>query len=103
MFNRLRKTLVESFVGTIALGWLLAQACLDFAFIFSAPLTGWISRREYLRFADHAPVAANFTLQDALPELVKFVCVLLVWFVLFRWLYLKPAKAEPAESTSNSA
>jgi hypothetical protein len=35
MFDRLKRSLVESFVGALALGWLFAWAILDFVSIFS--------------------------------------------------------------------
>ena len=47
MFERLRRTLVETFVGAIALGYLLAQGILHFANIFTSPVTGWVARNEY--------------------------------------------------------
>ena len=47
MFKRLKRALVTSFVGTIALGWVFAQVILHFAYIFSAPIAGWLMRREY--------------------------------------------------------
>jgi hypothetical protein len=37
MFERLKKTLVKSFVGAIALGWVFAQGILHFAYVCSAP------------------------------------------------------------------
>ena len=44
MFERLKQALVESFVGTVALGYLLAQCILHFVNIFASPLTGWVTR-----------------------------------------------------------
>lgn len=40
MLNRLKRTLVESFVGAIALGYLLAQTILHFVNIFASPVVG---------------------------------------------------------------
>ena len=38
MLERLRQTLVESYVGAVALGWLLAGGLMDFVGIFSPPV-----------------------------------------------------------------
>jgi hypothetical protein len=98
MFDRLKRALVESYVGAIAMGWLLATAVLDFVSIFSSPLQGWVSRN-VLRGLSPTAAAVPFQPQDALPELIKTVLVLLLWYVLFRWLYLKPPEITPSEQT----
>lgn len=90
MLERLKKALVSSFVGTIALGWLFAQGLLHFAYVFSAPVAGWLTRREYRGFADQAKISTRFSFQDALPELARSVSLLLVAYLLLRWLYYKP-------------
>jgi hypothetical protein len=38
MFERLKQSVVESYIGAIALGWLLAQSLVHFANIFTARL-----------------------------------------------------------------
>jgi hypothetical protein len=38
MFERLKQSVVESYVGAIALGCLLAQSLVHFASIFTAPV-----------------------------------------------------------------
>jgi hypothetical protein len=101
MFERLKQTLVESFIGAIALGWLLAQGILHFAYIFVTPLVGWLMRKEYRGLSDRAAALPGFSLQDALPELLKSFLLLLVWYILLRWLYFKPFKKEMPEPTSN--
>ena len=87
---RLKRTLVQSFVGAIALGWIFSQAVVHLAYVFSAPIAGWLSRREYQRFADHAIGQTRFFMQDSLPELVKAVSLLLLGYLLLRWLYFNP-------------
>jgi hypothetical protein len=67
MFKRLKHTLVKSFVGAIALGWLFAQGILHFANIFSAPIAGWVMRREYHGMMERANSSTGFSLRDALP------------------------------------
>jgi len=101
MFDRLKRTLVETYVGAIAMGWLLATAVLDFASIFSSPVQSWISRGQ-IRALSHTITPLGFQLQDALPEVVKTFLVLLIWYVLFRGLYFKPAKITSSEPSSIS-
>ena len=96
MLKKLKKALVNSFVSALALGWLFAQAVLHFAYVFSSPVAGWLTRREYYRMTDH-PVA-TFSLQDATPELVKSFSMLLIGYLLLRWLYYKPLESETSES-----
>lgn len=101
MFERLKRALVESFVGAIALGYLFAQGILHFVNIFTSPVAGWVARKEYREFIPRTTASAGFSLQDALPELIRFFLLLLVWYVLLRWLYFKPLKKETSEPAPN--
>ena len=98
MFDRLKRALVESFVGAIGLGWIFAQGVLHFADIFTAPIAGWIVRDEYKQFADHVAVPSGLLLRDALPELVRAFFLLLIGYVLLRWLYFKPVEVKGVEA-----
>ena len=91
MLERLRSALVSSFIGAIALGWVFAQAILHFAYVFSAPVAGWVTRREYRGMVDR--VNAGFSLRDALPDLAKSGSLLIVGYLLLRWLYYKTPQA----------
>jgi hypothetical protein len=98
MLKKLRQILVESFVGAIALGWMLAEIVAHLVNVFAAPVASWIGRTEYrdvLRTNSYP--TAGFLLQDALPELIRFIVLLLVWYVLVRWLYFKPVTNADAE------
>jgi predicted Kef-type K+ transport protein len=98
MFERLKRALVESFVGAVALGYLFAQAILHFVNIFASPVVGWVTRNEY---REMIPASAGFSLRDTLPELIRFFLLLLVGYVLLRWLYFNPLKREmPAPGPS---
>ena len=101
MLDRLKDVLVKSFVGAIALGWVFAQGILHFAYVFSAPIAGWLTRREYRGVLDHTAIPNNFSLQDALPELVRSVSLLLVGYCLLRWLYFKPLEKQTEISSQN--
>ena len=105
MLDRLKRALVETYVGAIALGYLFAQAILHFVNTFASPVAGWISRKQYGGLVEHTTALPGFSLQDALPELVRFSLLLLVWYALLRWLYVKPlAKgiSEPAPNPEQS-
>jgi hypothetical protein len=104
MLERLKKVLVNSFVGAIALGWVFAQGILHFAYFFSAPVAGWLTRREYHEMTlDRTTTPTAFSLQDALPELARSVSMLLVGYVLLRWLYYKPSEPDTRELGSEQS
>jgi hypothetical protein len=106
MFERLKRALVESFVGAIALGYLLAQCILHFVNTFASPIAGWVSRNDYRAIIPGGAALAGFSLKDALPDLSRFVVLFLVWYLLVRWLYFTPPKtnaSEPAPNTEQAA
>ena len=96
--RRLKTALVTSFVGAIALGWLFAQALLHFAGIFATPIATSILGREYRDLTGRSTTSMGYFIQGAVPELVKCVVLLLVGYVLLRWLYFTPVGQNPAES-----
>jgi len=101
MFDRLKQTVVESYVGAIALGYLFAQLVQHFVNIFASPIAGWVARKQYGAFVPRTSPPVGFSLQDAVPELVTFFLLLLFWSVLLRWLYFKPLKKETSEPVPN--
>ncbi len=101
MLERLKRTLVESFIGAIALGYVLAQVIWHFVDIFVSPVSAWVTENELRNFTPHTTTSTGSYLQDALPELAAFLLLLLVWYVLLRWLYFKPFKKETAEPRPN--
>jgi ABC-type sulfate transport system permease component len=101
MLERLKLALVTSYVGAIALGYVFAQAVLHCAGIFGTPLARWLTRPEF-----PGQVAFTFSMKDGLPELARCVSLLLLGFVLLRWLYFTPVvpqTTEPTERTSGEA
>jgi fructose-specific phosphotransferase system IIC component len=94
MLERLKKALVESFVGAIGLGYLLATSISHLANIFASPIAGWVSRKEYGEMMPK--VFQGFSYQEALPELARLVVILVVWYFLVRWLFFKPVEKETA-------
>jgi hypothetical protein len=103
MLERLKRVLVTSFVGAIALGWLFAQGILHFADIFSAPIAAWLMRREYRGLMEHTNTVTGFSFQDAIPEAVRSFSLLLVGYLLLRWLYFKPLEQETESGSEQSS
>jgi hypothetical protein len=90
MLERLKRALVDSFVGALALGWLFAQGLEHLAYVFSAPVASWLNRREYRRGGAFADIPTGFFLQDALLELIRSFALVAVAYILLRWLYYAP-------------
>lgn len=102
MFKRLKKAMVESYVGAIGLGWLSAQGILHLSFIFTAPLAGLISRTEYGALQRPGTASAGFLFRDAGLELARSLSLLLLGYVLLRWLYFKPMGQKMSEPEPNA-
>jgi hypothetical protein len=101
MFERIKRALVESFIGAIALGYLLAQCILHFVNIFASPIAGWVSRNDYRAIIPSGAELVGFSLKDALPDLTRFVVLFLVWYLLVRWLYFTPPKTDASAPAPN--
>ena len=98
MFSRLKHSLVESYVGTLALGWIFAYAILDFVSIFTAPITAWSMRGVARTML--IPEPTGLLLRDSLPYLVASPSLFLLGYILLRWLYFKP-REESNEQVAN--
>lgn len=92
---------MESYVGAIALGYLLAQCILHFVNVFAAPVAGWVSRNDYRAIIPGGAAIAGFSLKDGLPDLSRFVFLLLVWYLLLRWLYFTSPKTDASAPAPN--
>jgi hypothetical protein len=99
MLERLKRALVESYVGAIGLGWMLAQIVTHFVGIVSAPVAAWVSQNTY-RNMTKSSGSAGFPFDAAYPELIRAFLLLLLWYVLLRWLYLKRLKIKASEAAS---
>lgn len=101
MFERLKRALVESYVGAIALGYALAQCIFHFVNMFSSPVGGWLARNAYPEIMPRGTGLPDFLLKYGLPEFVSFFLLLLVWYFLLRWLYFTPPQKETSDSVPN--
>ena len=97
MFENLKRLLVDSFIAPIGLGYLLAQAVLYFVNIFTSPVSLWVAR---MIFPDRTG-SRRFPLEAALPQVIGFVLVLLVWYGLLRWLYAVRISQETSDAAHN--
>ena len=101
MLDRLKRVLVESFVGAIALGYLFASAILNFVNIFVAPVAGWASQKTYPGIIRQNNTL-GLPLQVAIPQLVSFLVLVLVWYILLRWLYFAAPAIDESVAELNS-
>lgn len=102
MLTRLKRALVDSYVGAIGLCFLLADVVLHFCYIFAAPVASWVSRTEYRKMLPSTTVPQGFMLADALPELTRFILLFVAWAVLMRWLYFTSTGSTPPGSEART-
>lgn len=101
MLDRLKRALVDSFIGAIALGYVLAQIIWHFAGIFASPVVAWLLDKHRQEFASSIFASPTLSPEDALPDLIRFLLLLLIWYVLLRWLYLEPLKKGSSDPAQN--
>jgi hypothetical protein len=95
MFGRLKKALVESYVGAIALGWMFAQSVFHLIGAITDPLTTW--ERQRILFSELRIGEARqprITIQSSIPDLIAALALALVCLLLLRWLYYSPIEEE---------
>jgi hypothetical protein len=102
MLNRLKSALVKSYAGAIAVGWLVAQGLTDVSSIFTVPITQWLTRRITADSLDlyRAPQNSTFPYLLAIPPLIRAALILLIAFLLLRWLYFPAAQRQGQDETS---
>lgn len=94
MLERIKRTLVDSYIGAIGLGYLLAQVILYFVGIFSAPVAGWVVQKQTGEFMNRPSAPMDLIMLRSIPQLIDFVLLLVLWYILLRWLYLGKPKRE---------
>lgn len=100
MLKRMKKALVESYVGAIALGYVLAEVIFAFANIFASPIENWVDQVDYQRLTRVEFPSATIQFHEAWPPLVRCLSYLIVGYILFRWLYLESATSDEREPTA---
>ncbi len=97
MVDRLKRVLVKSFIGAIALGYVLAEVMLYFVNVFTSPVSAWATRNLYRGLVPGSAAFSGSPLRAAASPAIAFVLLLLVWYLLLRWLYFTPLKEEESE------
>lgn len=90
MANRLKRVLVESFVGAIGLGYLLAQVVLYFVNVLTSPIASWATRNIYRGLLRDSTALSVSPLVAAIAPAIAFTVLLFIWYLLLRWLYFAP-------------
>lgn len=98
MRDRMKRVLVQSYVGAIALGYVFAEAIFAFANIFASPVENWIEQKDYQQLTRTPFPSTVLQFHDALPHLIRCVLYLLFGYALLRWLYFEPISQEAAEA-----
>jgi hypothetical protein len=101
MFDRLKRVVVGNFIGAIALGYLLAQAMLNFVGVFTAPVEAWAMRNIFRGLVPGTDAFSGSPLRAALSPAFAFILQLLVWYLLLRWLYFTPLKKEDSDRATS--
>ena len=76
MFKQLKSILVESYIGAIALGYLLAESVLYLVSVVAAPVTAWATRSgieqrcpvKCLGLILQHPTSSNLSLNSSCPS-----------------------------------
>jgi hypothetical protein len=102
MLHRLKKALVDSYVGAIALGYLFGEGVEQLAMVVSAPFSEWIGLKELHRIYPQGSADAGFSFRASVGPLIHGVFFLLAGLALLRWLYY-PAKVKVPSEESNNA
>ena len=93
MLDRLKDALVESYVGTVLVGWLFAEGLIHAVGIFTAPLTTWEARTFVHSFIGESgsvrSTTERFPWWEALPQALSAALLLIIAYRLLRWLYYK--------------
>ena len=103
MVDRLKRVLVESFIGAIALGYVLAEIILYFVSVFTSPVSAWAARGLYRGLVPGTTAFSGSPMRASLAPAIAFVLLLSVWYLLLRWLYFTPLKEEESEPIPRQA
>jgi ABC-type phosphate/phosphonate transport system permease subunit len=97
MLDRIKKALVDSFAGAIAIGWLLSQSIYHCALLLVSPITIWVQMRLEQEQNPSRSILyeqpQRFPYEQVGSQVLLILILLLLAFLLLRWLYLEPAPA----------
>jgi len=101
MFESLKRVVVESYIGAVALGSMLSSCIYSFVGIFADPVGNWLSQKEVVRFSPNSIGSAGISFQYSLPSLIRSLVTFAIWYVLVRWLYFTPPRQATRETASD--
>ena len=93
MLHRLKTALVDSYVGAVALGYLLGEGVEQITSVFIAPFSQWVQLKELHRISPQSAHDPGFSLLSSLPHLAQGIFYVLIALALLRWLYF-PVKVK---------
>ena len=99
MFRRIKTALVDSFVGAIAVGYLLAQALENIGYAFAAPFTRLMDEKALQLTSNSRAGHPSLSLAAGLPQLLSGCIYLFTAWVLLRWLYYNARKNQTPPQT----
>jgi hypothetical protein len=102
MFPRLKNALVDSYVGAIALGYLLAEGIEHIINVFTAPFSEWVAQKEFQWMMPQNVPLPGLSIRSSLPHLVHGVFYVFIGLTLLRWLYY-PAKVKAPNEPESEA
>ncbi|MGC1781990.1 MAG: hypothetical protein WA708_05685 [Acidobacteriaceae bacterium] len=85
--HNFKHALVQSFVATVALGWVFAAAIQHLADAFVAPLRNFIFHRQFSGIVQREIGRSGIAVQDGAPDLLLAFLLLLIGYFLLRWLF----------------
>jgi hypothetical protein len=111
MIERLKKALIDSYVGAITIGWMISDAGLKIATALALPILTWFRHHLVSETFGVKPSHEPIEWQLLIPGLISAVILLAFGYGLLRWLYFaepkpvqeEPEAGEPADSADSAA
>lgn len=98
MIDRLKRALIDSYVGVVAIGWMISDAGVRIASAFSEPILTSFRHRLATETFGVRPSSAPIDWQLVFPDLISAAILLAFSYGLLRWLYFAappPVQDEP--------
>lgn len=93
--QKIREVLLHEYIGAIAIGFMLAQAAASLIAALMQPLIFYLeTRKSDFGLFGREP---HFSWERSAPSLVTAVLLLLVSYLLVRWLYFAKEPVVPEE------
>ena len=103
MPKRLKKALVESYVGAIAIGWTIADSATELANALGTPITTAIRQHMVQQIVGVTPTREPIDWKLSLPGIMSAIILLAVAYGLLRWLYYPSPQEESEVPASDTA